>query len=182
MRTDHVTEIVWLLRRGLAQRAALTELKYYFLLRAWNHHGPRARAFVDVHDTAGIRKPADLRRELAKRMRQSDVLLLILSERTASSRGLVSWEIDTAADHWRLPIICTYTGSGHVDSAETVKSAWWPDALRRIIAGGRATTAHVAFRPLAIAQAVRGITRSPEGRARPARPAREPRETALRHD
>ena len=135
-----------------SKNPAVTDLKYYFLLRAWSHRAPLARTFVDVHSVAGEHKPADLRRELINRMRQSDVLLLILSERSRSSHGLLSWEIEIAADRYKLPIICAYTGSGDVDVAASFKSAWWPEALRRSIAGGGVRTAHVPFHPRALAQ------------------------------
>ena len=137
-----------------SKNPAVTDLKYYFLLRAWSHRAPLARTFVDVHGIdAG--KRADLRGELINRMRRSDVLLLILSERTPSSHGLVSWEIEIAADRCMLPIICTYTGGVDVD---TIKSAWWPESLRRAITRGRSRTVHVPFHPHALAQAFRSVS------------------------
>ena len=179
MLSDHVAEIAWLLRRGLARRLAavrtadmratrvytcfdatgsknpaVTDLKYYFLLRAWSSRAPLVRTFVDVHGATGRRKPADLRRELINRMRKSDVLLLILSERTRVSAGLLSWEIEFAANYCKLPIVCAYTGCSEVD-AEAINSAWWPEALRRSVTGGQAEAVHVPFQPRALARAFR---------------------------
>jgi hypothetical protein len=143
-----------------SKNPAATDLKYYFLLRAWSHRAPLARAFVDVHGIVRSGKPADLRRELIRRMRRSDVLLLILSERTPASHGLLSWEIETATDHCQLPIICTYTGGADVD---TVQPAWWPEALRRAITRGRPRTVHIPFQPGALAHAFRTVsTPAPE--------------------
>lgn len=135
-----------------SKNPADTDLKYYFLLRAWSNRAPLARAFVDVHGERGTRKPADLQRELIKRMRRSDVLLLILSDRTRVSAGLLSWEIEFAAQQVGLPIVCAYTGSGDAD-AEVVRPAWWPDALRRSVTGGQARAVHVPFHPRALAHA-----------------------------
>lgn len=142
-----------------SKNPAATDLKYYFLLRAWSHRAPLARTFVDVHSDTHADKRADLRRELIGRMRRSDALLLILSERTPASHGLVSWEIETAADRWELPIICTYTGGG--DVVDTIQSAWWPESLRRAISCGRPRTVHVPFRPHALAQAFRSVAGGP---------------------
>jgi hypothetical protein len=135
-----------------SKNPADTDLKYYFLLRAWSSRAPLARAFVDVHGATGARKPADLRRELIARMRKSDMLLLILSDRTRVSAGLLSWEIEFAADRFKLPIVCAYTGRGAAD-AEVVNSAWWPDALRRSVTDGRTHAVHVPFHPHALARA-----------------------------
>jgi hypothetical protein len=106
-----------------------------------------------VHSVVGEHKPADLRRELINRMRRSDALLLILSERTPSSPGLLSWEIEIAVTRCKLPIICTYTRCSDVDSLKTCKSSWWPDALRRTTTDGQVRAVHVPFHPRALAQA-----------------------------
>jgi hypothetical protein len=129
---------------------AQTDLKYYFLLRAWSHRQPLAGRFVDVHALAPRRKPANLQRELVRRMRASELLLVILSERTAASDGLVSWEIEFGATRCRLPIMCAYTGDG----GHRTWPAWWPDALRRTMSRPGASAMHVPFHPGALARAL----------------------------
>lgn len=133
---------------------AASDLKYYFLLRAWEKNGPLARTFIDVHRAAPTVKPrlSDMRSELAKRLQGSDLLLLILSERTASSGGWISWEIDFAAYDCRLPIVCAYTGRGWVGQTSS-DHAWWPGVLRRAVSERRTTTLHVQFQPRALARA-----------------------------
>ena len=107
-------------------------------------------------------QPANLRRELTNRLRQERCPALILSERTTSSAGLPSWEIEVAADRCKLPIICTYTGCRDLHSDETANSAWWPDVLREIITGGRARTFMSPSTLVTLAQAFRGVTASTE--------------------
>jgi hypothetical protein len=136
-----------------SKNPAQTDLKYYFLLRAWSHRQPLANRFIDVHALAPRRKPANLRRELVRRMRVSELLLVILSERTATSDGLVSWEIEFGADRCRLPIVCAYTGV----AADRARPAWWPDALRRTMSRPGASAVHVPFHPGALAQAFRAL-------------------------
>src|SRR5262245_8244873 len=136
-----------------SKNPAATDLKYYFLLRAWSHRAPLAGTFVDVHGSGRL-KPADLRRELTERMRRSDLLLVILSERTAASGGLLSWEIDVAAGQCGLPNVCSYTRRGEL-GAERVNFGWWPDALRRSVTGGRADAIHIPFHPGALARVFR---------------------------
>lgn len=135
-----------------SKNPARTDLKYYFLLRAWSHRLPLASAFVDVHASAEQRKPDDLRRELVRRMRTSDALLVILSERTAVSEGLVSWEIDVGVNRCWLPIVCAYTGG-----TGGARHTWWPDALRRSLSRPGASAMHVPFHPVALAQAFRTV-------------------------
>jgi hypothetical protein len=146
-----------------SKNPAATDLKYYFLLRAWSKRAPLARTFVDVHASTTGRKPVDLRRELADRMRRSDLLLLILSERTPLSRGLLPWEIEFAANHCNLPIVCAYTGRDDADT-QAFNSAWWPEVLRRCIASGLDDAIHVAFHPHALRRAFRRVGRDGIGR------------------
>jgi hypothetical protein len=138
-----------------SKNPAVTDLKYYFLLRAWSKRAPLARTFVDVHAATRRSKREELRLALASRMRKSDLLLLILSERTRLSRGLLLWEIEFAASHCNLPIVCAYTRCD--DVAEGINSAWWPEALRCRIEAGLGDAVHVAFHPHALARAFRQI-------------------------
>ena len=143
-----------------SKNPALTDLKYYFLLRAWSQRAPLARTFVDVHGSSR-RKPADLTRALMNRLRSSDLLLLILSQRTPVSEGLLSWEIEFAAGRCHLPIVCAYTG-GATTGEQGVDSARWPEVLRRAVAAGHASAIHVPFRPRPLAHVFRRFGTMPK--------------------
>ena len=132
---------------------AVTDLKYYFLLRAWGRKAPLAQAFIDIHEVEPRFDPrtSDVRHELAKRMERSDVLLLILSERTAGSGGWISWEIEFASQQRRLPIVCAYTGRVHSHEHSSC-TAWWPEALRNAARASALRIEHVPFRPHALAE------------------------------
>jgi hypothetical protein len=140
---------------------AQTDLKYYFLLRAWGRKAPLAQAFIDVHDAEPGFNPrsSDVRRELEKRMERSDVLLLILSERTAASSGWISWEIEFASRHRRMPIVCAYTDR-RLCHEPSRSSAWWPEALRNVATTPASPIEHVAFQPRALAEAFQRHTGS----------------------
>ncbi|HZJ66598.1 MAG TPA: TIR domain-containing protein [Kofleriaceae bacterium] len=130
---------------------AATDLKYYFLLRAWSLRAPLVRRYVDVHRAAARRpRPRDLRRELARRLKQSDLLLIILSERTRHSAGWLSWEISFAAHTCRLPIVCAYTRCR--EGSQVERRAWWPDVLHDVAAHKVTDLAHVPFRPQMLAE------------------------------
>lgn len=137
-----------------SKNPARTDLKYYFLLRAWLQRGPLAGAFVDVHGGANPRKPADLRSELVRRLGSSDLLLLILSERSPASKGWLSWEIEQGAGELGLPVLCGYAGRATVD-VRSGYAAWWPAALCRILSERDTRAFHVPFRPHALAQGMR---------------------------
>lgn len=134
---------------------ARSDLKYYFLLRAWLQRGALQQAFVDVHATAPAGKPADLRAELERRLRQSDLLLLILGPHSAASPGWLSWEIEYATKRCSLPVLCTYPRCGDVD-LRAGYAAWWPAVLREAVNDGRVPVCHAPFRPRALAQGLRG--------------------------
>ena len=132
-----------------SKNPAATDLKYYFLLRAWSRRAPPAGSFVDVHDVAPVRRSApDLRHELATRMRSSDVLLIILSARTPFSTGLLAWELELASDGCSLPIVCAYTSRD--SKAYAIDDRWWPAALRRMLVRPHVRALHVPFRRTAL--------------------------------
>jgi hypothetical protein len=137
-----------------SKNPAVTDLKYYFLLRAWGRRSPLAHTFVDVHGTSPAFAPkrADVRKELAARLSNSDVLLLILSRRTPASRGWLQWEIDHAVRHCALPVVCAYAGHAEVDGRHGYRP-WWPDALKRIDMEQLARAHHVPFRPHSLVSA-----------------------------
>lgn len=138
-----------------SKNPASTDLKYYFLLRAWERSLPLARAFVDVHSAAeGCRSPVNLRRELLHRMQWSDLLLLIVTERTARSTGWLSWELECATMVFRLPIVCAYTRATIGPKQWT---AWWPEALHRLVRQDKAKTVHVPFKPRELAHTFRTL-------------------------
>ena len=137
-----------------SKNPAATDLKYYFLLRAWGRRAPLARTFIDVHRSAPRFCPdsGDIRRALAKRLHDSDLVLLILSERTPVTAGWVSWEIDFATQQCGLPIVCAYPGRDVIDAQEGHRP-WWPGALQRLMSEKRVHALHVPFRPRALARA-----------------------------
>lgn len=142
-----------------SKNPAASDLKYYFLLRAWSRRRPLSDGFVDVHRAWPRFDPGavDLRGELAKRLRDSDALLLILSERTPSNGGWVSWEIQFAARECRLPLVCAYPGCDDAD-ARAGRRHCWPDALRSVASAGAARVVHVPFRPQPLARAFSELT------------------------
>jgi len=140
-----------------SKNPALTDLRYYFLLRAWARRGSLGQMFTDVHEMAPSGKPVDLRSELARRLEQSDVLLLILSEQTRSSRGWLSWEIEFGAGVCGLPMICSYAGRDLVDPTAG-HPEWWPMALRQVMASRQVQPLHVPFRSRALAMGLRRWT------------------------
>lgn len=138
-----------------SKNPARTDLKYYFLLAAWSCRAPLARRYVDVHREAPpfVPRRADVQVELARRLHASDLLLLILSARSAASVGWLGWEIDYAAGACGLPIVCAYAGRPSVDP-DLGHPPWWPAALARLAAAApRVPIRHVPFRPAALADA-----------------------------
>ncbi len=136
-----------------SKNPARTDLKYYFLLRAWLRRGALAGAFIDVHQAAPRGTFADLRGELGRRLQESDMLLLLLSEHSPKSTGWLSWEIEHGVTECRLPVLCAYTGRERID-ARTGFAPWWPSALRHALSRPGAHAFHVPFRASDVARGV----------------------------
>lgn len=137
-----------------SKNPASTDLKYYFLLRAWLRRGPLAGSFIDVHGRARAGRPADLRAALDQRLRQSDVLLVILTGRTPASEGWLSWEIEHGVSVLGLPVLCAYPGHETVDPIVGYPECW-PLALQRVARARAVPVSHVPFRPQSLAGAMR---------------------------
>ncbi len=136
-----------------SKNPAASDLKYYFLLRAWLARGALASSFDDVHADAPPGRPADMRRELQRRLQRSDRLLLILGPRSAGSAGWLDWEIGYAIDECQLPVLCTYPGRAAVDPLRG-HPAWWPAPLRHAVHASAVPVRHARFRPADLAQAL----------------------------
>lgn len=90
------------------------DLRYLGILRAWKESDNIDFNFTDSHKkTYQVRDTSSeetLKRRLEERMSDSKNMLVIISDDTNFSRGLLNWEIETAQCKYNLPVIVTYTG------------------------------------------------------------------------
>lgn len=84
-----------------------TDMAYYRLMQAWKQNDGIDFNFYNAHDLNAARdssQEASIKAQLAERMRNSKVFILLVGERTRYLTKFVRWEIDQAISR-ALPII-----------------------------------------------------------------------------
>lgn len=84
-----------------------SDMSYYRLMQAWKQNDGITFNFYDAHDLNTARdssQEASIKAQLAERMRNSKVFVLLVGERTRYLTKFVRWEIEQAVGR-QLPII-----------------------------------------------------------------------------
>lgn len=84
-----------------------SDMSYYRLMQAWKQNDGITFNFYDAHDLNTARdssQEASIKAQLAERMRNSKVFVLLVGERTRYLTKFVRWEIEQAVER-KLPII-----------------------------------------------------------------------------
>lgn len=84
-----------------------SDMSYYRLMQAWRQNDGIAFNFYDAHDLNTARdssREASIKAQLAERMRNTRVFVLLVGERTRYLQKFVRWEIEQAIKR-ELPII-----------------------------------------------------------------------------
>ncbi len=84
-----------------------TDIHYYRLMQAWTQNDGISFNFYNAHDLNTARdssQEASVKAQLAERMRNSKIFILLVGERTRYLTKFVRWEIEQAVSH-SLPII-----------------------------------------------------------------------------
>ncbi len=84
-----------------------SDMSYYRLMQAWKQNDGITFNFYDAHDLNTARdssQEASIKAQLAERMRNSKVFVLLVGERTRYLQKFVRWEIEQAVSR-ELPII-----------------------------------------------------------------------------
>ncbi len=83
------------------------DIRYYNLMKAWKQSDKTEFNFYDAHDLNKARdtsKPESIKKQLAKRMENSKIFILLLGEKTRYLTKFVKWEVEHAI-YLGLPII-----------------------------------------------------------------------------
>jgi hypothetical protein len=84
-----------------------TDIHYYRLMQAWHQHDGIDFNFYNAHDLNTARdssQEASIKAQLAERMRNSKIFVLLVGEKTRYLTKFVRWEIEQAISR-NLPMI-----------------------------------------------------------------------------
>lgn len=134
-----------------------TDMKYYYLMKAWAAKTDDDFTFVNSHDkTSAVRDTslkATLRTRLLERLRNSKHLLLLIGDTTYLDTDWVPFEVSKAIDSYKLPVIAVYPGYDYILAPGELRYKW-PAALAERIDNGTARVIHIPFKKEPIADAI----------------------------
>ena len=125
------------------------DLRYLGVLRAWQSNDNIDFNFVDSHKkTYQVRdtsSEATLKARLRERMANSKNMLVIVSPDTNYDRGLLNWEVQTAINDYKLPVVVAYTGYGKIRTVDSEMIKRMPKSIYTEYAKSQGKLCHVAF-------------------------------------
>ncbi len=134
-----------------------SDMKYYNLLKAWAESDNFEFSFVNSHDKASAvrdtSKRETLRASLLERLRNSKNMLLIIGETTKTDTDWIPFEIQSAIDTYKLPIIATYPDYGKILNPKELFNLW-PYELHRRMENGMAKVIHIPFKHRPVLDAI----------------------------
>lgn len=83
------------------------DIAYYYMMKAWKDNKSIFFDFIDSHELRGIRQGSSetsIKAGLRERMKNADIFVLLVGERTKYLYKFIRWEIELAKEK-RLPCI-----------------------------------------------------------------------------
>lgn len=134
-----------------------SDMDFYNLMRAWSAHPDDKFTLINSHEKAwAVRdssQRATLRASLLERLRNSKNFILIVGETTRFDTDWVPFEIEMAADKYKLPFIIVYPDFQKIQSPALLKNLW-PKSLQKRIEDQSLSAIHVPFRKAPIMDAI----------------------------
>lgn len=135
-----------------------SDIDYYNLMKAWTAKTDDEFTMNNSHDKASAvrdsSKKETLKNSLLERLRNSRNMVLIIGETTALDNDWVPFEIRSAVDTYKIPIIAAYTGYSRPIRNPSALRAFWPQELSSRIDSGAASVIHIPFKKAPIADAI----------------------------
>ena len=97
-----------------------TDMRYYRLMQAWKQNDGIGFNFYNAHDINTSRdtsQEASIKAQLADRMRNTKIFILLVGERTRYLTKFVKWEIEQAIKRSLPIIVVNLNGMRSMDSA-----------------------------------------------------------------
>lgn len=135
-----------------------SDIDYYNLLKAWTAKTDDDFTMNNSHDKASAVRDASkketLRRSLLERLRNSKNMVLVIGKTTALDDDWVPFEIASAVDTYKIPIIAAYTGYDKPIRNPSALKSFWPNALLTRINNGTASVIHIPFKKAPLMDAI----------------------------
>ena len=135
-----------------------SDIKYYNLLKAWDKNPDHNFTITNSHEKTYQVKDSSsketLENRLMERMRNSTIMLLLVTENSNENRGMLKWEIEKCVKEYNLPIIIVYTMYDIQNWDNRKHHSYLPDNLKNFISNDLVKTISVPFVQKAILKAI----------------------------
>jgi hypothetical protein len=131
-----------------------SDIGYYDLLKAWDANKSIDFEFINSHDkTCQVRDDSltsTLIARLSERLKNSKLLFLIVTENTKNSSKILDYEIVSAIDTRKIPVVVAYTDKSLIKSVTTDLIKLLPTVLKERINNKTAKVIFIPFKLKAI--------------------------------
>lgn len=147
---------------GLGQsNPSQSDFRYYAIALKWDAAKGIDFKLVNSHDKASSVRDTSLLETLKASIRQrlaaSKNMVVVISDDTRKTGSLLSYEIEKAVDHYKIPLIIAYTGYTSILDPSLLRDKW-PTALTRRIDNGTAQAIHIPFKKDALFESINRFT------------------------
>ena len=125
------------------------DLRYLGVLRAWQSNENIDFNYVDSHkktyQVKDTSSESTLKLRLRERMSNSKNMLVVVSPETNYDRGLLNWEVETAINDYKLPVVVAYTGYVKIRTIDQTMLNRMPKSVYNEYTKFSGKLCHVAF-------------------------------------
>ena len=136
-----------------------SDIRYFNLLKAWSENKTIDFSFIDSHQKTykvlDSSTRATLLSRLDERLRNSKLLLLIVTKNTINSSDIVDHEINRAVELYKIPIIVAYTDCNLIQSVTPKLKYQLPRSLQKHIRDNNCKVLFIPFKVRAIDRAIK---------------------------
>lgn len=135
-----------------------SDIKYYNMLKAWDENPDHNFMITNSHEKTYQVKDSSsketLENRLMERMRNSTIMLLLVTKNSNENRGMLQWEIKKCVKTYNLPVIIVYTMYNLENWDNCGNFVYLPDILNDFILKDEVKTVSVPFVQKAILKAI----------------------------
>lgn len=147
---------------GLGQaNPTQSDFKYYATVLGWDAAKGIDFKLVNSHDKASSVRDSStletLKASIRQRLSASKNMVVVISGDTRKSGSLLSYEIEKAVDHYKIPLIIAYTGYTSILEPSSLHEMW-PNTLTTRINNRTAQAIHIPFKKDALFESINRFT------------------------
>lgn len=136
-----------------------SDIRYFNLLKAWSENKIINFSFIDSHQKTYQVLDSSTKKTLLDRLdarlRNSKLLLLIVTQNTINSSEIVDYEITKAVNFYEIPIVVVFTDQVLIQSVSSHLKSKLPYSLQSYITDNKTKILFIPFKLNAISKGIK---------------------------